>query len=562
MGARARLLAALAAVFAALVLLHLPLLHLPYFWDEAGYYIPAAFDFYRHGLLIPRSTLPSGHTPLVPVYLGIVWRLFGFSEVVTRAAMLLIAAAAVVTTCALGSYAAGRQAGLWSGLLLALSPLFFAQSSLVFLDLTAACFTGLAVLFMLQERWALFAASAAAALVSKETAVVMLPVMGAFMLLRREDRRAAAWAALIAPLFPLGLWSIYYHHSTGFWTGNTQYLQYNLYSALAPLHVARSFVARTCEVFVLGFNWLLTAGAVAGIWYARRPEAQDPRHKAPHGSSASAVFGIECQTAPGIKDQVRRHPAVACAIPLAHPRGSEAPIPSRDREGAVAGVNGGRPAGIWHDFKVLAIALIAAYILMLSFVGGAVLSRYMLPVLPLFLILSLGAIRHLPGFVRQAIGVAVAVCFVAAWFINPPYPFPYENNLSYVDFIRLHQQAAHYLESVPGTPVILTAWPATDELRQPFLGYVRRPLHVAQVENFAASAFNDLPRFDLLYVYSRKWAPKHNLLTSMGPARGMLEHFYDYQPPLSMTKLAAERHLKLLKLYQRRGQWVRIYARE
>ena len=32
-------------LFAALILLHLPLLRLPYFWDEAGYYIPAAWDF-------------------------------------------------------------------------------------------------------------------------------------------------------------------------------------------------------------------------------------------------------------------------------------------------------------------------------------------------------------------------------------------------------------------------------------------------------------------------------------------------------------------------------------
>ena len=43
------------AAFAALLLLHLPLLRLPYFWDEAGYYIPAALDFYRSWLLIPAN---------------------------------------------------------------------------------------------------------------------------------------------------------------------------------------------------------------------------------------------------------------------------------------------------------------------------------------------------------------------------------------------------------------------------------------------------------------------------------------------------------------------------
>jgi hypothetical protein len=68
----------LVATFAALILLHLPLLRLPYFWDEAGYYIPAALDFYRSWALIPRTTLPEGHTPLVMVYLGLSWRFLGY----------------------------------------------------------------------------------------------------------------------------------------------------------------------------------------------------------------------------------------------------------------------------------------------------------------------------------------------------------------------------------------------------------------------------------------------------------------------------------------------------
>ena len=33
--------------FASLLLLHLTLLGLPYYWDEAGYFIPAARDIYQ-----------------------------------------------------------------------------------------------------------------------------------------------------------------------------------------------------------------------------------------------------------------------------------------------------------------------------------------------------------------------------------------------------------------------------------------------------------------------------------------------------------------------------------
>jgi hypothetical protein len=37
----------------AVCLTHFTLLRLPYYWDEAGYYIPAAWDFFRTGSLIP-----------------------------------------------------------------------------------------------------------------------------------------------------------------------------------------------------------------------------------------------------------------------------------------------------------------------------------------------------------------------------------------------------------------------------------------------------------------------------------------------------------------------------
>ena len=51
-------------IFAALYLTHWSLLRLPYYWDEAGYYIPAAWDFFRTGSLIPITTISNAHPPL------------------------------------------------------------------------------------------------------------------------------------------------------------------------------------------------------------------------------------------------------------------------------------------------------------------------------------------------------------------------------------------------------------------------------------------------------------------------------------------------------------------
>ena len=253
----ARWVVRLVAIFLGLVGLHLPLLGLPYYWDEAGYYIPAALDFFHAGLLIPQSTLTTGHTPLVAVYLATAWRLFGYSPAVTRVAMLLSAAATVAVLYALARRVASREVAVWSALLLALAPVFFAQSSLAHLDLTAGLFTTLAVLALLRRSRSagpMFALTASLAVLSKETAVVLLPVAWAFAWFRRKERQAAAWVWLAFPLFPLLAWVVYYHHATGFWTGNREYLDYNLYSGLYPIRIFLSLLRRLYQFFIGGLQ--------------------------------------------------------------------------------------------------------------------------------------------------------------------------------------------------------------------------------------------------------------------------------------------------------------------
>src|ERR1044071_8738998 len=82
----------LALISAAIVVLsHLPLLRLPYYWDEAGQFVPAALDILQGGHWIPQSVAPNVHPPAVMAYLAAIWRLAGFTPFVTRFAMLLLA---------------------------------------------------------------------------------------------------------------------------------------------------------------------------------------------------------------------------------------------------------------------------------------------------------------------------------------------------------------------------------------------------------------------------------------------------------------------------------------
>src|SRR5260370_21915625 len=83
---------AFAAIFVLIFLLHAPLLQLPYFWDEAGYYVPAARDILLTGSLIPHSTLSNAHPPLGLAWLALCWKVIAYKTLVSRAAMLFLAA--------------------------------------------------------------------------------------------------------------------------------------------------------------------------------------------------------------------------------------------------------------------------------------------------------------------------------------------------------------------------------------------------------------------------------------------------------------------------------------
>ncbi|HTU42429.1 MAG TPA: hypothetical protein VMF10_12030, partial [Candidatus Aquilonibacter sp.] len=72
-----------ALIFVLVFLLHVFLLQLPYFWDEAGYYIPAARDILLTGSLIPKSTVSNAHPPLVMIWLALWWKVAGYAPEVT-----------------------------------------------------------------------------------------------------------------------------------------------------------------------------------------------------------------------------------------------------------------------------------------------------------------------------------------------------------------------------------------------------------------------------------------------------------------------------------------------
>lgn len=561
-------------VFAvALIAIHAPLLRLPYFWDEAGYYIPAARDLLA-GSVIPHSTPSNAHPPLVMAWLALNWKMLGQSAAVTRCAMLLLAAFSLLGFFRLARAVSNSTVAAASTFLVAVYPVFFAQSSLGQVDLPAAglAFWGLEA-YARRKRLAMATSFSLAAL-AKETAVLvplalflwelgvavwakrsgeaplasMYPSgssdQGRGLPLYRPQRRWSGsqaserlraglikfrqlgwlgWAehdassvgsgVLLVPVFALVGWYAYHYARTGFVFGNPEFFRYNVQGTLHPWRIFLALLLRVWQVVGYLGLYVLTLACALAMKYPPLMDRWFSEHSAEHRRPAA--------------ENVIERPRIAISIQLAF----------------------------------LAIAVI--YLFAMSVVGGAVLARYMLPIVPLFILISVSTIwRRLKPW-PWVLGV-VGLAFILAIFVNPPYGFSPEDNLAYRDYIRLHQHAEAFLQKRYPQARVLTAWPASDELSRPFLGYVKEPMQVVRIEDFTAeqllSAADARSRFDVALVFSTKYHPESSIFHNWRAWQRWKSQYFGYHLDLSPEAAASVLGGEVIYNERRRGQWVAVIA--
>ena len=514
--------------FSVLLILHAPLLRLPYFWDEAGYYIPAARDLLLQGTLIPYSTPSNAHPPLVMVYLALAWKILGYAPAVTRIAMLAVATFSLLGVFRLAQRVANTEVAIASTICTALYPVFFAQSSLAHLDLAAAGFTFWALLAFVENRRWNAAAWFSLAVLAKETAVLaplaliawefaalfVIPgeakdlgssrVKSRFLVVfapRNDDPVSglAMCGPLFIPLIPLAIWYAYHYARTGFVFGNPEFFRYNVQATMQPLRMLLALGLRLWQVVgYLNLSFLTLAGLLA-MWL------------------------------PPLRDNGEERKRISLHVQL--------------------------------DF----LAIIAAYVAAMAAVGGAVLARYMLPVVPLVIILWISTLRRRVRLWPGVVAV-VALAFVAGLFVNPPHGFSMEDNLAYRDYIVLHQQAEDFVEARYPMARVLTAWPASDELTRPNLGYVTRPMRVLRIEDFTAdqllSASGMGSTFDVALVFSTKYEPPHPWFERWRRWQQWKTEFFGYHrdvPPAAAAQILGGR---LVYNDTRHNQWIGVIEME
>jgi hypothetical protein len=209
----------------------------------------------------------------------------------------------------------------------------------------------------------------------------------------------------------------------------------------------------------------------------------------------------------------------------------------------------------------LAALLVGVHVVVLSAIGGATLERYLLPVMPVVLIAMAVALSALPRIAAIAGQAALLAGSAAGLLWNPPYPFPVENNLAMVDFVRLQQTAANFVGSSWADRRVATVWPLTSALARPELGYVERPLTVTPLPDFRPGTLNRLDgtQAGVLVIFSRVWDPWS--LAAVAPLRRFWSRYWGYEPDISPAEAPGNLLFERVARWSRGGQWIEVYAR-
>jgi Dolichyl-phosphate-mannose-protein mannosyltransferase len=457
-----------AIIFVLVFLLHLPLLRLPYFWDEAGYYVPAARDILLSGSIIPHSTVSNAHPPLAMVWLAFWWKVVGYAPLVTRTALLVLAAFSLLGIFRLAECVANTRVAIAATLCTAVYPVFFTQSSLAEVDLAASglIFFGLAAYVDGQPIATILWFSLAA--LTKETAILAPIALAGWEItglqgsknsfrklwltsdVESSDRgknvgSAQRIVSLLIPALPLALWYGYHYEHTGYVFGNPEFFRYNVAATLSPTRFVLALAMRLWQISGYLHLWVLTSAMLLAMWML--PPLHDSRSE-----------------------------RTRISIPV----------------------------------QMVFYVVVLTYSVAMSLIGGAVLARYMLPAVPLVIILSVSTLWRRVKFWPAAVAF-VALAFVLAWFWNPPYGFSPEDNLAYRDYIVLHEDGERFLEARYPMARVLTAWPASDELTRPWLGYMTRPMSVVRIEDFSLnevlSAAEFRSNYEVALIFSTKYEP-------------------------------------------------------
>lgn len=414
----------------------------PYWWDEADVYVPGAKWVAEHDLVVTPGVFPDdysrGHPILLYWLAGVAFRVFGPAPAVGHLVAFPFGVLALAFTYRLGATLFGRAAGLGSAALLACTPMFLTMGAFLLPEMPLTALAAAGLYFYARRQLLAATLCGVVAVWVKETGIfAALALAGAELLVAwHEKTLRRALARISLLLTPLAALG-------AFFVWQKIHAGYYVFPHHANLFADRA--VELANVFTV-FPSLL-------VWHGR----------------FALVAG-----------------AVVAAL-FTRSGWSRAPCSSRSR------------------------AVVALVLLVL---GNAIffakmfwLERYALPAHVSVVVLGSGALlfgveksrRRALRFAPVGLACVLGLVSLRA----PTEPDAEEQTFVYVDAIATHRAAfgAIFTERtrLGRDPVVLTPWPMQIELREPYLGFVERPLFTVHPRSAEGA------HYDLMLFGSESW---------------------------------------------------------
>lgn len=258
------------------IILKWPILHVPYYWDEAGAYFYPSFWASSRELfaVLPGHHPPEmffGHPPLLYLLMAALFKLFGHAPTVAHLPIVLFAAMGVAYTYKLGELLFDRYVAVGAALLLFSTPLYFSQAGMLLGDIPVAACGVATVYYYLTNRIGRYLLFGCAAVMIKEHAALLILMLVLYESGREAPQILQGRHRLLHafPLLVLGIFFVVQKAMTGAFIPNPYFDRNPLLTLSVPTLAYKCAFVVYWALFAQG-RFLLTVLAGAALWRFRR----------------------------------------------------------------------------------------------------------------------------------------------------------------------------------------------------------------------------------------------------------------------------------------------------
>lgn len=391
---------------------------LPFFWDEVVY-SSGVLKVFDNGLN-PFVYFDVYKPPLFFLSFALLYKIFGYSIVISHLGMLLISLAVMCFTFLLGKTIYTKEAGFFAALILFFYPSFYTQSVLFYCDMLVVLMTVATVYFYIKQRDVCYFIAATLAVLTKESVVLLIVTIAAYELIINCSKIVKGY--ICENNYPTG-------------------------SDIARLFKRICFILSPIAFFLL---WMLLNKLILHFYLL-------PRYSSFHGNDLLPSIKILTRVIRQIFFSNYSF-LLLLFVTIAY---SASIFIRRLREALV------------RKQILLFIFIFIFYIIFFAALKGNgffLLTRYYLFLQPFFFIISAASIISLLKYRKAYIPVFVliTIIFMSCWYLKDT---PMDTNLNYVRKINSAKTLVDYLDNKFPNMTIGAEWPIDTYLMESKFGY-------------------------------------------------------------------------------------------